>query len=377
MKGHALAQVEFCDVTRRYTRELTALRNLDLVVGDGEFLVLVGPSGCGKSTALRLLAGLDTPTSGEIKIDGAPVNHLGPGQRDIAMVFQNYALYPHMSVYQNLAYGLRQRKTPRREIDQRVRDTAQLLEIDALLDRKPGQLSGGQRQRVAMGRALVRRPRAFLLDEPLSNLDAKLRTQVRGDLKRLHRELPVTSLYVTHDQVEAMTLGDRLCVMANGEVQQIGTPDDIYSRPANTFVAAFMGSPPMNLMPGLVRGGTLHIGEASVMEVAAPDGAVTVGARPEHLQLRPDSEPGVLAARVDFCERLGSHVLVHALVDLAADGGPTRLILQAPADADFGAGRRIAVGLNPDQTNLFDVATGSAQRVREQILLPNGPGMPS
>ena len=200
------------------------------------------------------------------------MNRLSPGERDIAMVFQNYALYPHMSVYANLAYGLRQRKTPRAEIEQRVRETARLLDIGELLDRKPGQLSGGQRQRVAMGRALVRRPRAFLLDEPLSNLDAKLRAQVRGDLKRLHRKLPVTSIYVTHDQVEAMTLGDRLCVMAQGEVQQIGTPDDIYNRPANTFVAAFMGSPPMNLLPGSVRDGVLHVGGAPLVTVHAPDG---------------------------------------------------------------------------------------------------------
>ena len=189
-----MAEVEFCGVTRRYAGNVVALNNLDLKVDDGEFLILVGPSGCGKSTALRLLAGLDKPTSGEIKIGGDSVNRLSPGERDIAMVFQNYALYPHMSVYANLAYGLRQRRTPRAEVEQRVRETARLLDIGELLDRKPGQLSGGQRQRVAMGRALVRRPRAFLLDEPLSNLDAKLRTQVRGDLKRLHRKVPVTSI---------------------------------------------------------------------------------------------------------------------------------------------------------------------------------------
>ena len=251
-----MAEVEFRDVTRRYPGDVVALKSFNLTVADGEFLILVGPSGCGKSTALRLLAGLDKPTSGEIRIGSTVVNGLAPGERDIAMVFQNYALYPHMSVYRNLAYGLRQRKTPRAEVDRRVRETAKLLEIDQLLDRKPGQLSGGQRQRVAMGRALVREPQAFLLDEPLSNLDAKLRNQVRGDLKRLHRELPVTSIYVTHDQVEAMTLGDRLCVMAGGEVQQIGTPDEIYNHPANTFVAAFMGSPPMNLIAadGPLRG---------------------------------------------------------------------------------------------------------------------------
>ena len=268
-EGVSLAEVEFCGVSRRYG-DVVALNGLDLVA-DGEFLILVGPSGCGKSTALRLLAGLDKPTSGEIKIGGGSVTRLSPGERDIAMVFQNYALYPHMSVYQNLAYGLRQRRTPRAEVDQRVRETARLLDIGQLLDRKPGQLSGGQRQRVAMGRALVRRPQAFLLDEPLSNLDAKLRTQVRGDLKRLHREMPVTSIYVTHDQVEAMTLGDRICVMSSGEVQQIGTTDEIYNQPANTFVAAFMGSPPMNLVPGEIRRrGVLHVGTAPLATVPRP-----------------------------------------------------------------------------------------------------------
>src|SRR5262245_52990473 len=228
------------------------------------------------------------------------------------MVFQNYALYPHMTVYANLAYGLRQRRNPRAEVQKRVREIAELLDISGLLNRKPGQLSGGQRQRVAMGRALVRKPRAFLLDEPLSNLDAKLRTQVRGDLKRLHRELPVTSIYVTHDQVEAMTLGDRLCVMADGEVQQIGTTDEIYNQPANTFVAAFMGSPPMNLIPGEIRDGVLHIGGTSV-PVAAPNGPVTVGVRPEHAHICSASVDGAVQARVDFYEPLGSHVLVNAL----------------------------------------------------------------
>jgi sn-glycerol 3-phosphate transport system ATP-binding protein len=363
-----LAQVDFCDVTRSYGG-IVALKGLNLTVHDGEFLILVGPSGCGKSTALRLLAGLDKPTAGEIKIGGTTVNKLGPGQRDIAMVFQNYALYPHMSVYANLAYGLKQRRTPRPEIEQRVRDTAALLEIDQLLDRKPGQLSGGQRQRVAMGRALVRKPQAFLLDEPLSNLDAKLRTQVRGDLKRLHREVPVTSIYVTHDQVEAMTLGDRLCVMSNGEVQQIGTTDDIYNRPANTFVAAFMGSPPMNLMSGEVRDGILHIGGAAITLVAAPDGPITVGIRPEHGQLHSPTAAGVVPARIDFCEPLGSHVLVNALVETRS-GEQTRVVVHAPADAAPETGTRVGIVMTPDKTYLFDAETGEAQLHRERITLP-------
>jgi sn-glycerol 3-phosphate transport system ATP-binding protein len=353
---------------------VVALNGLDLTIADGEFLILVGPSGCGKSTALRLLAGLDKPTSGEIRIGGRVVNNLGPGQRDIAMVFQNYALYPHMSVYRNLAYGLRQRRTPRAEVERRIRETAALLQIDELLDRKPGQLSGGQRQRVAMGRALVRQPQAFLLDEPLSNLDAKLRNQVRGDLKRLHREVPVTSIYVTHDQVEAMTLGDRLCVMAGGEVQQIGTTDDIYNRPANTFVAAFMGSPPMNLIPAVIRSGTMHVGGVAVTAVPSPDGPVTVGARPEHLELHDRCAEGMVPARVDFVEPLGSHVLVTALVEVGDDDGrtpksETRVIVHAPAGTELAAGARIGLTLPPQRTYFFDAETGDVRRSRERITL--------
>ncbi|WP_199255821.1 ABC transporter ATP-binding protein [Mycolicibacterium mengxianglii] len=362
-----MAEVEFRDVTRQYpggrAGDTVALQNLSLTVADGEFLILVGPSGCGKSTALRLLAGLDKPTSGEIRIGGSVVNRLSPGERDIAMVFQNYALYPHMSVYRNLAYGLRQRRTPRAQVDRRVRDTAELLQISELLDRLPGQLSGGQRQRVAMGRALVRRPQAFLLDEPLSNLDAKLRNQVRGDLKRLHRELPVTSIYVTHDQVEAMTLGDRLCVMSGGKVQQIGTTDDIYNRPANTFVAAFMGSPPMNLLPAEIRDGVLHIAGSSIKAVPEPDGPVTVGARPEHLQLCAAADEGAVPARVDFVEPLGSHVLVTALV------GETRVVVAAPAGVALDSGARVGLVLPPERTYFFDTQSGEARRSRQRIAL--------
>jgi multiple sugar transport system ATP-binding protein len=359
-----MAQVEFRAVTRQYPGGVSALKGLDLTVADGEFLILVGPSGCGKSTALRLLAGLDEPTTGEILIGGKRVNNLPPGRRDIAMVFQNYALYPHMTVYRNLAYGLRQRGTPKREADQRVRETARLLQIDELLERKPGQLSGGQRQRVAMGRALVRQPQAFLLDEPLSNLDAKLRNQVRGDLKRLHRQMPVTSIYVTHDQVEAMTLGDRLCVMSGGEVQQIGTTDDIYNRPANTFVAAFMGSPPMNLIPGVVREGMLHVGGAAVTAASTPPGPVTVGARPEHLHLQRTVVEGSVPARVDFVEPLGSHTLVTAIVDVPGhDGtavGGQRVTIHAPAGTDLASGTPIGIILPAERTYFFDPATGAA-----------------
>jgi len=363
-----MAVVEFRDVTRRYPGGVVALKDFNLTVADGEFLILVGPSGCGKSTALRLLAGLDKPTSGEIRIGDTVVNGLAPGERDIAMVFQNYALYPHMTVFRNLAYGLRQHKTPRDEVDRRVRETAALLEIDKLLDRKPGQLSGGQRQRVAMGRALVRRPQAFLLDEPLSNLDAKLRNQVRGDLKRLHRELPVTSIYVTHDQVEAMTLGDRLCVMAGGEIQQIGTPDEIYNRPANTFVAAFMGSPPMNLLAAEVRAGVLHVGGTAVTSASTVDGPVTLGVRPEHVRLSDGHPEGGLPATVDFVEPLGSHVLVTALVEIR-DGETSRMIVHAPAGTDLAAGTRIGLELPPERTYFFDADTGAVRPSRERITL--------
>ncbi len=308
-----MAEVEYRKVTRRYPNGVVALTEFDLHVDDGEFVILVGPSGCGKSTALRLLAGLDKPTSGEICVGGAEVTRQGPGDRDIAMVFQNYALYPHMSVYRNLAYGLRQRKTPKPDIDRRVREIGEILGIVELLDRKPAQLSGGQRQRVAMGRALVREPQAFLLDEPLSNLDAKLRGQVRAELKRLHQRLGITSIYVTHDQVEAMTLGDRICVMNQGEVQQLGTPQDVYEHPANVFVAGFMGSPAMNLVPGTVAEGQVLLGGHTLRAAPAGHDDVVVGIRPESLRIAPQGHPGIQVT-VDFHEPLGSHALVHCLV---------------------------------------------------------------
>jgi sn-glycerol 3-phosphate transport system ATP-binding protein len=377
-----VAEVEYCDVTRRYAGDVLALHELNLHVDDGEFLILVGPSGCGKSTALRLLAGLDKPTSGEIRIGGRPVTRLSPGERDIAMVFQNYALYPHMSVYANLSYGLRQRKVSKADIDARVRRTAETLDIDELLDRKPAQLSGGQRQRVAMGRALVRRPQVFLLDEPLSNLDAKLRTQVRGDLKRLHHQFPVTSIYVTHDQVEAMTLGDRICVMSRGEVQQIGTTDEVYNHPANTFVAAFMGSPPMNLFGGHVRSGTLSVAGQVVISVKAPDGAVTVGVRPEDIELSSDSGTNCVPAGIDFCEPLGSHVLVHTWVEGSSDGEAATpagdrdstgrhesVIIQAPPGTSLEPGTLVGLRIRQDKTYLFDADSGQARLSRESVAI--------
>ena len=243
------------NVTKEFPGGTCALDDLSLEIPDGEFLILVGPSGCGKTTALRLIAGLEKATSGTITIGDTSVNGVSPRDRDIAMVFQNYALYPHMTVYRNLGFGLRERRTPRREVDRRVREISAVLGLDELLKRRPAQLSGGQRQRVAMGRALVREPKVFLLDEPLSNLDAKLRVQMRAELKRLHAKLGITTIYVTHDQIEAMTLADRIVVMSAGQALQIGTPQEVFSRPANLFVAGFIGSPAMNLLRGRASAG--------------------------------------------------------------------------------------------------------------------------
>src|SRR5216117_688381 len=283
-----MAQVVLDHVTKGFDDQVMAVDDLTLTVGAGEFIILVEPSVCGKTTALRLLAGLEKVTSGRIAIDGRVINDVSPRDRDIAMVFQNYALYPHMTVFRNLAFGLRQRKVPSREIDRRVHEVSEILGLDELLKRRPAQLSGGQRQRVAMGRALVREPKAFLLDEPLSNLDAKLRVQMRAELKRIHHRLGVTTIYVTHDQVEAMTLGDRIVVMSNGRVQQIGKPQEVYRRPQNLFVAGFIGSPPMNLLRGRCTDGCIRLGELE-LPWAGPDAPeVAVGLRPE--DLRPAGE---------------------------------------------------------------------------------------
>src|SRR5881296_3778921 len=247
-----MAQVVLDHVTKVFDDQVMAVDDLTLTVGDGEFIILVGPSGCGKTTALRMLAGLEKVTSGRIAIDGRVINDVSPRDRDIAMVFQNYALYPHMTVFRNLAFGLRQRKVPSREIDRRVHEVSEILGLEDLLKRRPAQLSGGQRQRVAMGRALVREPKAFLLDEPLSNLDAKLRVQMRAEIARLQSALRTTTVYVTHDQVEAMTMGHRIAVLKDGRLQQLGTPLEIYETPANLFVAAFIGTPPMSFVPASI-----------------------------------------------------------------------------------------------------------------------------
>ncbi|MCG3188160.1 MAG: sn-glycerol-3-phosphate import ATP-binding protein UgpC [Burkholderiaceae bacterium] len=283
-------------------------------IADGEFIVIVGPSGCGKSTLLRMVAGLEEITAGEIAIGGRVVNDVEPARRDIAMVFQNYALYPHMSVFDNMAYGLKIAKVPATEIRQRVDKAAAILQLQPFLARKPRELSGGQRQRVAMGRAIVRQPQVFLFDEPLSNLDAKLRAQTRLEIQKLHRELGVTSLFVTHDQVEAMTLGQRLIVMNAGHMEQIGTPEEVYARPATTFVAGFIGAPPMNLLRGRADGSRFAVdGAALVLEMAAPRaGDLLLGLRPEHAELNDGAAGWPL--QVEMIEMLGAERLVHGRI---------------------------------------------------------------
>ena len=313
-----MARVELKSVWKRYG-DVVAVEDLDLTIHDKEFLVLVGPSGCGKTTTLRMVAGLEEISEGEVSIGDRVVNDVAPKDRDIAMVFQSYALYPHMTVYDNMSFALKLRKTPKKEIESRVNEAAGILGIDNLLHRKPKQLSGGQRQRVAMGRAIVRKPRVFLFDEPLSNLDAKLRVQMRLEIARLHRNLGATILYVTHDQVEAMTLADRIAVMKDGLLQQVGTPMDLFERPVNAFVASFIGSPSMNLLDARYDSGDgVLVGES--FRVPAPESFtgkekdVTVGIRPQHLA--PDYEgkrPG-LDAKVDVVEPLGAESFLYLKV---------------------------------------------------------------
>ena len=312
-----MANVSLNNVYKKFGKT-EVIHGVSCDIQDGEFIVILGPSGCGKSTILRMIAGLEVITTGDISIDGKVVNRLEPADRDIAMVFQNYALYPHMTVYKNMAYGLRIRRMPKKEIDQRVRNAARILELADFLDRKPRELSGGQRQRVAMGRCIVREPKVFLFDEPLSNLDAKLRVQMRLEIRKLHEDLKITSIYVTHDQVEAMTLGDRLIVMDNGYAAQIGSPLEIYERPATRFVAGFIGSPAMNFLdvrmssdgvavelPGDVR---LALESGSLPEYGGRD--VTLGIRPEHFKLS-EEKAGAIHLRVDHVEQLGADTLVH------------------------------------------------------------------
>ena len=370
-----MAEVVFDHVTKVFDGHVTAVDDLTLTVGDGEFMILVGPSGCGKTTALRMMAGLEKVTSGRIAIGGRIINDVSPRDRDIAMVFQNYALYPHMTVYRNLAFGLRQRKVPNREIDRRVREVSAMLGLDDLLRRRPAQLSGGQRQRVAMGRALVREPKAFLLDEPLSNLDAKLRVQMRAELKRLHQRLGVTTIYVTHDQVEAMTLGDRIAVLADGKLQQLGPPQDVYDHPANLFVAGFIGSPPMNLLHATAVSGRIKAGDLQLDIPGVPDGDVVVGLRPEVLRPSGDGLPA-MEFTVDVVEPLGDEIVVHGSVDgrlagggaeqqiPATGGGPARATITARLEPHLRprVGDRIPLSVRAEAVHVFDPASGAAIR---------------
>ena len=358
-----MANVALRNVRKAYPNGFEAIKGIEFEVDDGRFCVLVGPSGCGKSTLLRMVAGLETVTSGEIDIGGRIVNQIEPADRDIAMVFQNYALYPHMSVYNNMAYGLRNRGMPKDEIDGRVREAARILELAALLDRKPGQLSGGQRQRVAMGRAIVRQPKVFLFDEPLSNLDAKLRIAMRVEIRKLQRRLNTTSIYVTHDQLEAMTLADILVVMNGGQVEQIGNPLDIYQKPATTFVATFIGAPPMNLMP---------MRYASLDLPSGTDGVI--GVRPEDLEVVSD---GAAEGSITFdltvaaIEHVGAETYVYGMRPQQGDADtisakpgeppPGEILVRVPGQEAPAIGEKIRV-LAPRQ-KLHVFVDGGRKRI--------------
>jgi sn-glycerol 3-phosphate transport system ATP-binding protein len=355
-----MADVSLKDIHKSFSKT-EIIHGISCNIKDGEFIVILGPSGCGKSTVLRMIAGLEVITGGEIAIDGKVVNRLEPAERDIAMVFQNYALYPHMTVYKNMAYGLKIRRMPKDEIDQRVRNAAEILELTEFLDRKPRQLSGGQRQRVAMGRCIVREPKVFLFDEPLSNLDAKLRVQMRLEIRKLHEDLKITSIYVTHDQVEAMTLGDRLIVMDNGYAAQIGSPLEVYQRPATKFVAGFIGSPAMNFldvqlsadgksveMPGDVN---LPLVNGSVPEQGGHE--VILGIRPEHFELA-ESREEVLHLKVDHVELLGADTLVHG--HFGED--KNSLTLRLPDVQHFQKHTILPLTVSSQKLHLFDKESG-------------------
>jgi len=391
-----VARIELDAVTKQFPDGTTAVRALDLAVGDGELLVLVGPSGCGKTTALRMIAGLEEVTSGTISIDGRPVNDLEPRHRDIAMVFQSYALYPHLSVYDNMAFSLKYRGgVSKAQIRQRVADAARILELEPYLERKPRQLSGGQRQRVAMGRAIVRQPRAFLMDEPLSNLDAKLRVQMRAEIAQLQRSLGTTTIYVTHDQIEAMTLGSRVAVISGGVLQQVASPQELYRRPANLFVAGFIGSPPMNLIDArLERAGEaadgapvaafgphrLRVPQEVIREHPALEqhvgGDIVLGIRPEHLHdaalIPAGTSWPVIELPIRLREELGSEVHLHAAIGSAAhvseDGSAddvrslATIVAKADPRTKIAEGETAAIAVDASEVQFFDRATGASIR---------------
>ena len=361
-----MAEIEFDRISKRFGNQV-AVHDFSLTVRDQELLTLVGPSGCGKSTTLNMLAGLEDPSQGLIRIDGKVVNAVPSGQRDIAMVFQSYALYPHMTVRENIGFGLQVRRMAPADIARRVDEASRILGISHLLDRRPRELSGGQRQRVALGRALTRNPKAFLLDEPLSNLDAQLRTQMRAELKLLFQRVGGTVVYVTHDQAEAMTLSDRLVVMKDGEIQQAGAPLDVYNAPANTFVARFLGSPAINLLPGVLRGENGTIGfEADGLAWPLPSrlagsavrsgkAEVVLGIRPEEITIATGEEPGT-PATIDIIEPMGSLNIVYA------SAGPTRVVVTTPPDFFPALGSRVWLQPRPDKMLLFDAESTLAMR---------------
>jgi multiple sugar transport system ATP-binding protein len=403
-----MAEIQFLDVSKVYGRDTAAVRHLNLTVGEGEFVVLVGPSGCGKTTALRMVAGLEEITDGEIRIGERVVNDLPPRDRDIAMVFQNYALYPHKSVYDNLVFGLRMRKVPKAEQRRRVEEIARVLGLGTMLERRPAQLSGGQRQRVAMGRAIVREPKAFLMDEPLSNLDAKLRVQMRAEIARIQQTLKVTTLYVTHDQVEAMTMGHRVAVMRDGVLQQVDAPQRLYDAPVNLFVASFVGSPPMNLLEAeLVRadgGLACRLGDVEIdlpHDVLARrpgleahvGGTIAVGIRPEDVQLGGAVDGTQLPARVLLVEALGAEHLVHLeiaatplrrseLVDAATQPSETEAFgrsstLLGRFDRNFllQPGEAVEVAIDAHRLHFFELDSGAAiQTVDVPVALDRAAG---
>jgi multiple sugar transport system ATP-binding protein len=399
-----VASIAFEHVTKRYADGVEAVKDMNLAVADGEFMILVGPSGSGKSTALRMVAGLEDVTEGVIRIGDDIVNDLAPRDRDIAMVFQNYALYPHMTVRQNMGFALKLAGAPGEEIARRVDEAARVLDIERQLDRKPANLSGGQRQRVAMGRAIVRDPRAFLMDEPLSNLDAKLRVQTRTALSRLHEQLGTTTIYVTHDQVEAVTLGDRIAVMRAGRIQQVGTPADLYEHPVNLFVAGFIGSPAMNFLPAQLDGDQLRtpIGDLGVtadlrrrLELGAGGGrrGVIVGIRPEHFAdaslVTLPAQGHTFKAKIDVLEALGSDSYAHFSVDsprvssseleeladetdaagVASSADGVEVVARLSAASAIRQGRTAQLWVDTSQLHLFDRDTGESLLTRESSRL--------
>ncbi|MBX3028994.1 MAG: sn-glycerol-3-phosphate ABC transporter ATP-binding protein UgpC [Chloroflexi bacterium] len=370
-----MATVTFDHVWKKYG-EVVAVNDLNLEIQDGEFMVLVGPSGCGKTTSLRMIAGLEEISQGDLRIGDRVVNNVPPKDRDIAMVFQSYALYPHMTVRDNLAFGLKLRKTPKDEIERRVKEAAGMLSLDTLLNRKPRELSGGQRQRVALGRAIVREPAVFLMDEPLSNLDAKLRVETRANIARLHQRLKVTTVYVTHDQVEAMTMGQRIAVMSEARLQQVGTPQSLYDHPINRFVAGFIGSPSMNFLPVTVTGeGEGASLKADGLDVPLPAdfrsavkaGNAIMGIRPEHLDLQAAGPAGTLQGNADVVEYLGNEELIH----VSAGGNDVVAVVDSAYRVKPGDVLSLKVPL--DKIHLFDAETGlSLHRTVQEVAATTG-----